>query len=314
MIITVKLLLGVTLLVGGAYFLVEGASGIARRLRVGSLTIGLTIVALGTSAPELAVNSVAAARGFADIGIANVIGSNIFNVLAALGIASLVSHLTVRSTTVRYEIPMCLASAVLLLVLIDSGMLTRVDAVLLLALFAAFLVYTALTGRASGSELVPDTSDDRPELSLPRALLYFVSGCGAVILGGEWVVNAAVVLAEQLGVSQRVIGLTIVAVGTSLPEAATSVVAVFRGETDIAVGNAVGSSLSNVLLVLGVTAAISPVSMGPGAFHDGLMYLAGATLLFAFALLPSPGRIHRIEGSVMLLAYAAYIWYTVAVG
>lgn len=314
MITTVQLLFGVTFLVGGAYFLVEGASGIARRLHVGSLTIGLTIVALGTSAPELAVNSVAAVRGYGDIGIANVIGSNIFNVLAALGIAALVSHLTVRSTTVRYEIPMCLASAIVLLVLIDSGTLTRMNAMLLLALFVAFLVYTAVTARASGSGLVPELSGNIRDLSLSRALVYLVGGCAAVILGGEWVVNAAVSLAEQLGVSERVIGLTIVAVGTSLPEAATSVVAVFRGETDIAVGNAVGSSLTNVFLVLGVTAAISPVSVGPEAFHDGLMYLAGAAMLLAFALLPSPGRIHRIEGSVMLLGYAAYIWYTVSVG
>ena len=308
-----ELPLGVMILVGGAYTLVEGASAIARRLRIGSLTIGLTIVALGTSAPELAVNSVAALRGVSDIGVANVIGSNIFNVLAVLGLASMVRHLSIRSTTMRYEMPMCVAGALLLLVFVRAGALSRMHGLLLIVLFAAFLAYTVGSSRGVPDLISPDAGD-RPAPAIPRALLYFVGGCIAVVVGGEWVVNAAVVLAERFGVSQRVIGLTIVAAGTSLPEAATSVTAVFRGETDLAVGNAVGSSIANLLLVLGVTAVIAPISILPESFGDGLMYLAGSVLLLAFALLPSPGRIHRIEGSVMLLAYGAYIWYTVVGG
>ncbi len=313
MSVWLELPFGVLFLIGGAYVLVEGAVAIARRLRIGSLTIGLTIVALGTSAPELAVNSIAAVRGVTDIGVANVIGSNIFNVLAALGLASLIRHLAIGSTTFKYEIPMCVASAVLLLVFVANGELSRVHGALLIVLFILFLAYT-VGFAGSGSPAVATLASASPVLSLPRALIYFVVGCAVVILGGEWVVSAAVSLAERFGVSRRVIGLTIVAAGTSLPEAATSLTAVFRGETDLAVGNAVGSSLANVLLVLGVTAAIAPISIVPGSFGDGLMYLAGSVLLLAFALLPSPGRIHRIEGSVMLLAYGTYIWYAAAGG
>ncbi len=312
-IVFLELPLGVTLLVAGAYFLVDGATAIARRLRVGSLTIGLTIVAVGTAAPELAVNSVAAVRGVPDIGVANVIGSNIFNVLAVLGLASLVRHLSIRSTTVRYEIPMCVAGAALLLLFIRTGLLSRVHGALLIALFVTFIVYTVISA-AANSPAAPSLGAAPHGFSVSRALLYFVGGCIAVIVGGEWVVNAAVELAGKLGVSQRVVGLTVVAVGTSLPEAATSVMAVLRGETDLAVGNAVGSCIANLLLVLGVTAAISPVAILPESLGDGLMFLGGSVLLLAFALLPSPGRIHRIEGLLMLVAYTGYVWYTVVGG
>ena len=305
------LILGFCALIFGADKLVDGASAIARRLRVSDLIIGLTIVAFGTSFPELTVNVSAALKGSNDIALGNIVGSNIFNVLAILGISSLIYPLVVKHSTTWIEIPLALLSALVLFVvasdqLIDHDQLsiiTRGDGIILLLFFAIFMGYIiqmALKNRQS------NPPSETPTMKVGIAIMWVVVGLGLLLIGGEAIVRSAIAIAHQFGVSERIIGLTIVSIGTSLPELATSVVAARKKNTDIAIANIVGSNIFNAFFILGTTACIMPVTVSSGAFYDLLLNIVASVLLFLFIFTGSGRKLDRWEGAIFLIIYVAY--------
>ncbi len=304
---------GFVLLVKGADLLVNGASAIARRLNISDLTIGLTVVAFGTSAPELSVNTLAAVSGSTDIAVGNILGSNIANILLILGVAALISPLKVTSETVWREIPMNLLAAMVVAVvandLLISGKATssidRSDGLLLLCFFTIFL-YTTIS-----SALRLDRADvkiDIRQMGLLKAAIFIVMGLAGLIFGGHWIVTGSTAIARVWGVSEALIGLTVVAVGTSLPELATSAVAAYRGNTDIAVGNVVGSNIFNIFFILGVSAVIHPLQMAQGVNRDiGAVFFAGLLLFVAMFTGKRRYLLDRWEGICLLLIYAGYV-------
>ena len=306
-------LVGFALLIKGADWLVDGASAVARRFNVSDMAIGLTVVAFGTSAPELAVNLLAAFRKTTDIAIGNVVGSNIANIFLILGIAGVIRSLQVTSETVWREIPMCLLSILILVILandrfIDGGavdVLTRIDGLVLLSFFGVFMYYTvagALKIRGLG-EFIPAKT-----MGTGRAFVYMGIGLAGLIGGGQFIVSGATRIASQLGVSEAVIGLSVVAVGTSLPELATSAIAARKGNADIAVGNVVGSNIFNVLFILGISALIQPLPMRAQGNLDMGAALIATLMLFIFMFTGRKHAIDRWEGVLLLILYAAYIF------
>lgn len=303
------LVAGFVLLIKGADWLVGGASAIAKKYRVSDLVIGLTIVAFGTSAPEMVVSVIAAIEGLEAVSLANVVGSNIFNLLIVLGFAGIITPLVVKSSIVWREIPVSLGAAVVLFVLanIASGgtnVVSRLDGIILLVLFSGFLWYLFRDARQSG-----ETSDAEGAPVTPKkgAWFFIAGGLAALIFGGRLVVNNAVVIASALGMSEKMIGLTIVAGGTSLPELATSVVAAWRKNADIAVGNVIGSNIFNILFILGVSSVIRPLTWDAG-FNIDMYVLAGVTvLLFVAMFTGARKRLDRWEALLFLVLYAGYI-------
>jgi cation:H+ antiporter len=308
------LVAGLLLLVAGGDGLVRGASALAFRLGVSPLVVGLTVVAFGTSAPELAVNVTAALSDRGEISFANVMGSNIANVGLAIGLVAILRGIRIERAVIVREIPMMTLGTVAALVLASDarlaggegpGSYTRADGLMLLLFFAIFLYYTtneALRQRGAAAGDGPDAS----LLSIPRALVYVALGLGALVLGGDLTVDSASSLALQLGFSQAFVGLTVVAVGTSLPEIVTSLMGVLRGSDAIAVGNVVGSNIFNVLFVLGTTATIRPVPVPEGGFGDLLAALGFALVLLPISFNPAR-RIGRAGGVLLIASYAAFI-------
>ncbi len=305
--------LGLVLLVAGAELLVRGALRLASSLRVSPLIIGLTVVAWGTSAPELAVNIQSTIQGVPRVALGNVIGSNIFNILVILGLSALVAPLVVARQIVRRDMPLMIAVSVLLLVLSLDGEISLTDGLILLA---GMVVYTGWSIRPTqraeqpNREDVPPIGHTRRSGRTPANVLFILAGLGLLTLGSRWLVDGSVAIAEALGVSKLIVGLTIVAAGTSLPEAATSVVASLRGERDIAVGNVVGSNIANILGVLGVTGVIAPASIPvpPVALRLDIPVM----IAVALACLPislTGYRIARWEGAFLLTIYLAFVTY-----
>lgn len=310
------MILGFALLIKGADLLVDGAASVARRLRVSELVIGLTVVAFGTSTPELAVNILASIRGNTEIAIGNVLGSNIANVLLILGISALIRPLSVTKGTVWKEIPFSLLAAVVLFFvandrLLDGGpasIITRIDGLVLLSFFTIFLYYSvSIASDVAGiSEQVPIVSH-----ALPKSLLFIVIGLAGLILGGNWIVKGATAIGRQLGMSESLVGLTIVAVGTSLPELATSALAARKGNVEIAVGNIVGSNIFNIFFVLGVSAIINPLAFMATGNLDLVAVMLASTLLFLFMFTGKHRRLDRWEAAVFILLYALYIGFSI---
>jgi cation:H+ antiporter len=308
----VLLVAGLVLLVGGAELLVRGAAHLAVAIGISPLVVGLTIVAFGTGAPELAVGVRAAAGGQTELALGNVVGSNLANTLGILGIAALVAPLVVRHKLVRREVPLVIVATVVVWLLVLDGRVSRVEG---LGLFAAALAYTAWAVIVSRRE-APEVSathaaevgaDDR---GWPADLGLIVAGLVLLVLGSTWLVDGAVRIAESLGLSELVIGLTIVAIGTSLPEAATSVVAALKGERDIAVGNIIGSNLFNLLAVLGLSALVAPQGIpAPDRVVDlDLPVLIGSAVL-CLAVFFTGWTIARWEGALFIGLYATYLVY-----
>jgi len=312
------LIIGLAVLVVGADLLVRGAARLALRFGISPLVIGLTVVAFGTSAPELAVGVQSGLSGQADIALGNVVGSNIFNVLAVLGLSALIAPLVVKQQLVRFEVPLVVGLSVLVLLMAKDGRISPFDGLLLAS---GLVAYTALVIRQSRREAAAVEAEYAKEFGdapsgwlarLPVQIALMLAGLGLLVLGATWLVDGAVAIARALEISEVVIGLTIVAAGTSLPELATSVVAALRGERDIAVGNVVGSSMFNLLGILGVAALATP---GGLAVAPGLVYFDIPVMIaVAFACLPifaSGNRIARWEGALFLGYYAAYVAYLV---
>lgn len=303
----------------GGEWLVKGSSRLARSFGISALIIGLTIVAIGTSMPELIVSTDAALRGSSDISVGNVIGSNIANIGLILGLAGLISPMVVKTSLVRREIPIMVGVTLLLLLLIGDGQISQVDGLLLLVGMVAFLsLLIYAEQRASQAEQVLEAGVEAElereidgEITAkqrPREALRVLLGIALLVVGARLTVDGAVALARGIGVSELVIGITLVAVGTSLPELATSVVAAIRGEADISIGNVVGSNIANILLILGLTSVISPVTVAPQIIRlDIWVALGFALVLFPFAL---NQKLTRWEAGVLLAVYVGYILVT----
>ena len=299
----VLLVVGFAMLVKGADWFVDGACGIASKFGIPQLVIGLTIVAMGTSAPETAVSLTAALKGSADMSIGNVVGSNIMNVLVILGITSVIRALHVGESTIKYEIPFVIVVSIVLLVEGLDGTVSFFDALILVALFAVYLFYLYKLAKAGKSE-----QEEIKQISFPKAILLTLVGMGFIVAGSNVSVNAATELARIFGMSERLIGLTIVALGTSLPELVTSATAAVKGNADIAIGNIIGSDIFNILFVLGVTGVITPIPFAPAFIID--MIIAIATVVLLFILSFRKKELNRAAGIIMLLCYAGYFVYT----
>lgn len=357
----ILLVVGFIFLIKGADFFVDGSSGIAKKLRIPSLIIGMTIVAMGTSLPELAVSLTASLADNNELAVSNVVGSNLFNLLVVIGFCAVVKTVPVKKETVKKDFPISIGTTVLMLVLGLLGMsLGHLDGIIFLVFFVLFLVSmvrAALKARVrekeeeirSKKKLTADEASDNgvsaaagegmsmtdaehsasiasessdisaaessdsavPEkqLSIPKCIIFMIIGVIGIILGGDWVVDSASNIAAAFGLSQNLIGLTIVAIGTSLPEFVTSVVAAKKGEVQLAIGNALGSNIFNVLMILGVSAAISPIGFNLENMIDILILLAASLLVWVFAR--TQGTVKRREGIIMIAIYAAEMVYII---
>lgn len=308
------LVIGFVLLIKGADFFVEGSSSVAKKFNVPSLIIGMTIVAMGTSLPELAVSVTASITGNNTLAVSNVSGSNIFNLMVVCGACALFAPLTIEKNTLMKEFPFSIVCAGLLVVLGFIGMkLGRVDGIILLVIFVVYLfwmIYSAKKARSEGDKFETEEEEMAEEIKiLPmwKCLLYIVGGMIAIKFGGDFVVNGASSIAAGFGLSQTLIGLTIVALGTSLPELVTSIVAARKNEVDMALGNVIGSNIFNILLILGVAAAISPVTFIMENIIDIIILIIMSTVVWIFAW--TSKKINRKEGIIMLLVYVVYMVY-----
>ncbi len=317
----VYIVIGVVLVLWGADRLTDGAVGIATRLNIPQIVIGLTIVAMGTSMPEFCVSLVSALKGTADLAVGNVVGSNVFNALLIVGVTALVAPMTILRQTVRKDIPFALVASMLLVLMCLDGTLSRIDALVLLALFGFFMYVTLQAGlsakkadkQAASDEPAQPTSDEPAEAQAPmswlRASLFIIIGLGCLIGGSNLFVGGATAVATELGISDAVVGLTVVAMGTSLPELATSVVAARKGNSGIAIGNALGSNVFNILLILGLTGAITPLTLQGITTLDLTMLVVSMMLLWLFSF--TKLTIERWEGALLTTIFVAYLTYLV---
>ena len=317
MLDTLFLVGGLALILLGANGLTDGAAAVAKRFKISDLVIGLTIVAFGTSAPELVISTMAAIGGSAEMAIGNVVGSNIFNVLAIIGVTALVMPIKVGEGTLSKEIPlMILCSIVIALmandVMLDGGpvnIISRVDGLVLLGFFLIFLWYTFAIARSGGEEAEGEKIKEMP---IWKSALFIVGGLAGLIYGGQLFVDGASGIATSLGVSESIIGLTIVAGGTSLPELATSVTAALKKNSGIAIGNVIGSNLFNVFFVLGCSATISPLPMGGINNVDMAVLVASAVLFWLVGWFFKKRTITRVEGALLVVCYVAYTAYLIS--
>jgi cation:H+ antiporter len=308
-------IIGFYFLIKGADLLVDGSSSIAKKFKISNIAIGLTIVAFGTSAPELVVNVFASIKGSTEIAIGNVLGSNIANILLILGIASIIYPISAKKNTVLKEIPFSLLAALMVALtandaLIDGNSfsaITRIDGLIFIGFFTIFLYYTYGITRS-------DTDINEPpvkEMRIVKSAAYILIGLTGLVFGGKWIVEGAVAIAEYFNVSQSLVGLTIVAVGTSLPELATSAVAAFKKQTDIAIGNVIGSNIFNIFWILGISAIIRPLPFVATSNFDIVVNIAASIILFFAIYVGKKHTLERWQGIVLVMLYAAYVLFLV---
>ncbi|WP_330654939.1 calcium/sodium antiporter [Anaerotignum sp. MSJ-24] len=304
MMMYLLLIVGFVLLVKGADFFVSGASSVAKALKVPSVIIGLTIVAMGTSAPETAVSITASLGGNNGISLGNIIGSNIFNLLMVIGISAVIIPFNSDKEILKRDMLWNIAITVLLLVLIFDGSLSRLDGVILLAGIAAYLTVVV---RSALKNRVEDNSDEK--VSVPKAVVFILGGLAAIVFGGDLVVDNASLIAKSLGMSDTLVGLTIVAIGTSLPELVTSIVAAKKGDSGLALGNAVGSCIFNILFILGIASTIAPMTADYEIIADVCILIFVSIVTYIFAR--SKERVSRLEGLLCVLIYGTYSAYII---
>ena len=300
----VLLIIGFVLLIKGADFFVDGASSIAAKLKVPSLIIGLTVVSIGTSLPEAAVSISASLSGSNAISLGNVIGSNIFNLLVVVGVSSVILPIVTDSDILKRDMPVNIASTIILFVMLLDRTLSRIEAAILLLLLIAYMFFLIRSALKSRTE-----ADETKVLSWTKSLIFVVAGAAAIIFGGNMVVNNAKIIAATLGMGDTLIGLTVVAFGTSLPELVTSIIAAKKGDSGIAMGNVVGSCIFNILFILGISGVIQPLSADSAFFIDtGILFgICLMMLLFAF----TKKKTDRAEGAISVLLYIAYTAYII---
>jgi cation:H+ antiporter len=315
MLTYVLFVIGFVILIKGADLLVDGAASVAKKFNISSIVIGLTIVAFGTSAPEFVVNIFASVKGNSEIAIGNILGSNIVNIFFILGIAAVIHPIVAKENTAWKEIPLSLLAAIILGVLandalIDGGSfsgLTRIDGIVLLSFFIIFMYYTFGISKVTGDE----ENIEIKLLSSGKAAIFILGGLTGLIVGGKWIVDGAVKIAEFFDVSQSLIGLTVVAIGTSLPELATSAVAAYKKQADIAIGNVIGSNIFNTFWILGVSAVIRPLPFLRDSNPDILMSIFASALLFAILFIGKRHIVERWQGYLMIAIYIGYIVFLV---
>ena len=313
----VLFVIGFIILIKGADLLVDGASSIAKRYKISDIVIGLTIVAFGTSAPELMVNLIASYQGNAELAVANVLGSNIANTLVAIGIAAIISPLVVKRNTVLKEIPLEFLAALVVGfmandILIDVGVLSqlsRIDGLVMLCFFGVFLSYTLSIAKDKQEKPLEAVVKG---LSIPYSIAYVLLGLVGLGAGGHWIVEGAVEIARTFGMSEALIGTTIIAIGTSLPEIVTSAMSAMKGKKDIAIGNAVGSNIFNIFWVLALSSTLSPLPFNPIINMDILVNIGASALLFLFLYVSNPKHeLRRVHGILFIFIYIGYLSYTI---
>ena len=301
------IVLGVWVVLNGADRLTEGASALARRMNVPEMIIGLTIVAAGTSAPELFVSLVSALKGTPDLAVGNVVGSNTMNSMLIVGCAAMVAPMVISKSTVKRDIPCSVLASILLLLIALDSFLGRIDGIILLLGFAAFMTYTLLQAKQGQTEPVAEISQQQNPW---KSAWYVVAGLVELVIGSNAFVDHASNMALSLGISEGVVGLTVVAGGTSLPELATSVVAARKGQSAIAIGNVIGSNVFNILLILGLTATISPLQIEGVSMIDMAVMLLSVTLVWFFSR--TRYTVERWEGALLVIGYLAYLGWLIA--
>lgn len=307
------LIVGFILLVKGADFFVDGACDLSEKLKIPAYVIGLTVVAFGTSLPEAAVSVTASLQGSNEIAIGNVIGSNTFNTLVVLGTSALFAPVAVKKNILKRDFPFCIGITVIMLILImtlnnGEAALTRFDGIVLLILFAVFMAFSVISGRNEAAAMSTESeSPEKENLPWWKCILYIIIGVSGVIVGGELTVEGAKQLALTAGLSETVVGLTVVAVGTSLPELITSVVAARKKQNDIAVGNVIGSNIFNILFILGMSSTLGTITTDGHAATDTLVLIGVCVITYLFALINK--KINRPAGIVMIILYLAYTSY-----
>ena len=302
----VLLIVGFVLLVKGADFFVEGSSSIAKMFKIPSVVVGLTIVAMGTSAPEAAVSITASLAGNNDIALSNVLGSNIFNLLVVIGACAIIKGVDTPTDILKRDLPINIGATALLLMIIRDFTISRMEGLFLLLCIAVYLVIVVRKALQNKTE---ETDEETKVLSPIMSIIYIVGGLCAIVFGGDLVVDKASEIAMTFGLSETLVGLTIVAMGTSLPELVTSIVATRKGETGLALGNAVGSCLFNVLFILGISASLSPINGSVAAFIDTAILLGITVITYLFA--KSDQKTLRAEGIICIGLYATYMIYAI---
>lgn len=312
--------IGFVMLIKGADLLVDGASSIAKRYGLSDMVVGLTIVSFGTSLPELIINILSSMQGQSELAIGNVFGSNVANLLLILGVTALICPLPIKRNTILTEIPFSLIATLLVGFLANATLLnnreelfiSRLDGGILLFFFVLFMVYIYNIAKTNKDEVLPD--DNTPMMPVNKSVLYIALGAAGLFIGGKWVVDGAIGMAQSLGLSESFIGLTVVAIGTSLPELVTSAVAAYRRNIDIAVGNVVGSNIFNLLWILGISAIINPLPFDVVNNSDIVMMIFASTLLILAMPIGKRNAIDRLNGIFFLLVYFSYIGYLIMRG
>lgn len=308
----ILIIVGFALLIKGADFLVEGSSNIAKKFHIPEIIIGLTIVSIGTSMPEMFVSLTSGMAGYPDMSIGNVIGSNVCNLLLILGLSTIIRPVKFQKETRLIEIPMCLVITVLFMILcnMDEG-LSRLDGIILLAVFIIFIAYTIFMG-IKGEKFDSKDKDrkvetDTSNISIVKSIIYVILGIIGLKFGGDFTVNNAVIVAEHFNISEKIISLTILALGTSLPELVTSVTAAIKGNSDIAIGNIIGSNIFNMLFIMGTTSIIHNVTYNMEYNIDMIILLVGTVLLSLFPIIPPKNEMNRPNGVIYLLGFIGYL-------
>lgn len=307
----VLIILGFILLIKGADFLVDGSSKIAKKFHIPEIIIGLTIVSIGTSMPELFVSITSAIDGYPDMAVGNVIGSNLCNLLLILGLSAVIKAIEFKKETRLIEIPMTLFVTVVLFVLCNIGTdITRVEGIFLIGLFVLFIIYTIYMGKKGeefeNKEVLVEVQTEE-NYSIIKSIIWIILGIVGLKIGGDLVVNHSVTIAQAFNISEKVISLTIIAIGTSLPELVTSVTAAIKGDSDIAIGNILGSNIFNILLILGVSAVITPITYSVSYNNQILVLIIGTILLALFPFMGAKNKMTRTNGFAYLIIYAIYM-------
>ena len=304
----ILIIIGFVLLIVGADVLVDGSSGIAKKFHIPEIIIGLTIVSIGTSMPELFVSITSALDGYSDMAIGNIIGSNLCNLLLILGLSATIKPVLFQKETRLYEIPMCLLVTIVLMYFCNSqGGISRLEAVILLVLFCAFIGYTIYMGRKESKKEIVEIQTEEKKNSILKNIVFVLLGIFSLKFGGDLVVDNAVNVARYFNWSEKLISLTILAIGTSLPELVTSVTAAVKGNSDIAIGNIIGSNIFNILLIIGVSAFITPITYNFSYNFDFSVLILSSIILAIFPFIPPKDKMSRFNGIIYLIIYIVYL-------
>ena len=309
------IIIGFALLIKGADFLVDGSSNIAKKFHIPEIIIGLTIVSIGTSMPELFVSATSALEGHSDISMGNVIGSNVCNLLLILGVSTIIKPIKFQRETRLIEIPMCLVLTIIFMIICNTNaIISKVEGIILLLLFLVFISYTIFMGKKgekfdnedNTKEKIIDKNENN-EISILKNIVLIILGIVGLKIGGDLTVDNAVIIAEKFGISEKIISLTILAIGTSLPELVTSVTAAIKGNSDIAIGNIIGSNIFNMLLIIGVSSLINPIVYNISYNFEMIILILGVVLLALFPVIPPKNEMNRSNGVIYLVSYIFYL-------